>query len=88
MIITKSVEADFSVVGGRGSEVVVGGQWSGVGGWGSVVSGRWLVVSVLILCIIITIVAIIMFIMYVSGFLIQRNHGISGFDSLCNSQFL
>ena len=59
---------------------MVGGQWSGV-------SGRWSVVSVLILCIIM-IVVIIMFIMYVSGFLIQRNHGISGFDSLCNSQFL
>ena len=54
----------------------------------SVVSGQWSVVSVLISCIIIMIVVIIMFIMYVGGFLIQRNHGISGFDSLCNSQFL
>ena len=60
---------------------VVGGQWSEV-------DGQWLMVSVLLLCIIIMIVVIIMFIMYVGGFVIQRNYGISGFDSLCNSQFL
>ena len=63
--------------------LVVGGQWSVVGG-----SGWESVVSVLMLCIIIIIVVIIMFIMYVGGFVIQRNYGISGFDFMCNSQFL